>query len=193
MACRHMKQVKQVLFIGMSATGVRAPSFESLRNALQSTVDSTPELDDRERLAFDLYAASFSEESADARFLMLMMALETLVKQHPRNREAQDLIASFETTTRSSGLSQPDIDSISGALNTLRNESIGSAGRRLASMLRETGYRGEDAKTFFTECYTLRSRLVHGDNTRPSQLEIGVRAASLETFVADIIAKRLAV
>lgn len=40
---------------------------------------------EREQLAYALYSASFSESSADARFVMLMMAAETLIKPQPRS------------------------------------------------------------------------------------------------------------
>ncbi|MGH3004423.1 MAG: hypothetical protein ACRDOS_00665 [Gaiellaceae bacterium] len=39
---------------------------------------------EQQQLAFDLYSASFSEESADARFL-LMMAVETLLEPQKRS------------------------------------------------------------------------------------------------------------
>lgn len=38
---------------------------------------------DQQRLAYDLYSASFSQPSADARFVMLAMALETLIAPVP--------------------------------------------------------------------------------------------------------------
>ena len=37
-------------------------------------------LSGRDRVAYDLFSASFSMITADARFIMLMMAVETLLK-----------------------------------------------------------------------------------------------------------------
>ncbi|MEV5301297.1 hypothetical protein [Amycolatopsis methanolica] len=46
---------------------------------MEAVVESRARLNEVQRLAYDLYAASFSESNADARFMMLMMALEALI------------------------------------------------------------------------------------------------------------------
>jgi len=45
----------------------------------------------------------------------------------------------------------------------------------------------EKPQTFFTGCYEMRSRLVHGAYPRPSRGEVDRRAAALELFVRDIL------
>jgi hypothetical protein len=145
----------------------------------------------RQRLAYDLYAASFSESTADARFVMLMMALETLLEPQLRSDEAQLLVDELIATTRQSGLPIGEIRSIEGTLKWLRQESINRAGRRLASRLGGRTYHEEDPETFFTRCYTLRSQLVHGSDPRPSRTEVDQRAAQLELFVGHLIGESL--
>jgi hypothetical protein len=51
-------------------------AIAALRAASQLGIQTT----DQEKLAYDLYSGSFFQPAADARFLMLMMALETLIE-----------------------------------------------------------------------------------------------------------------
>jgi hypothetical protein len=113
----------------------------------------------REQLAFDLYSASFSEENADARFLMLMMALETLIEQQPRSEIAVAHLKALIEQTRASDLPAHEVASLSSSLEELaRRESVGRAGRRLADTLGDTEYRpGEPPAEFFRQCYDLRT------------------------------------
>ena len=51
-------------------------------------------------LAYDLFSASFSADSADARFALLTMALETLIKPAPRALSVVDHVDSLIATTQ---------------------------------------------------------------------------------------------
>jgi hypothetical protein len=91
------------------------------------------EVSDREKTAFELYSKSMlvAPLVADARFLMLMMAMETLIDQEPRSEAAIAHVDRMIETTGASGLSSPEIDSLVSSLTYLRGDSIGAAGRRL--------------------------------------------------------------
>jgi len=160
---------------------------EMLNRAVASGASITP----RERLAYELYSASFLESTADARFVMLMMAVETLIELQARSSEAQALVGTFLDLTQKSGLPSKEIASIVGALRWLRNESINQAGRGLASTLTGKTYGDESPEVFFSRCYDLRSRLVHGVAPRPTTTEVGLRAANLEHFVSSLISRSL--
>jgi Apea-like HEPN len=168
-------------------TGIVSSPHERLVEALNRAIAAEATLTPRGRLAYDLYSASFLESNTDARFVMLMMAVETLIELQARSAEAQELVNKLIDLTRNSGLSTKEIASIQGALRWLRQESINQAGRRLASTLRGRTYGEEDPETFFVRCYDLRSRLVHGATPRPMTSEIGLRAAYLEHFVSNLI------
>jgi hypothetical protein len=147
-------------------------------------------LTEQQQLAYDLYSASFFEDSADARFIMLMMALETLIQPQPRSREVADLVSRLvDTVTQDSTIAQSERDSIIGSLRFLATESIGQAGRQLAQRLGERRYMDgtESAREFFTNCYTMRSRLVHGSFPRPGRSDVGRRGASLEVFMSHVL------
>jgi hypothetical protein len=157
---------------------------EMVRAAARLDVSMT----EQQQLAYDLYSASFSEGSADARFLMLMMAVETLLEPQDRSEAVAAHVDGLISATRSSTLPQQEIDSIVGSLNLLYSESIGRAGRRLAQSLGDRRYDEEPPAEFFRRCYDIRSQLVHGHHPRPPQSEVNRRAANLEVFVSHLLA-----
>lgn len=139
-------------------------------------------------LALALFNASFFQRSADSRFVLLVMAVEALIDPAPRSAEARAYVDGLITQTRSSSLSEAEKQSIIGALRCLRNESINSAGRRLASArLPSKFYQDKLPPDFFSHCYQLRSNLVHGNLPFPTFEEVGAAAATLEVFVSDLL------
>ncbi|WP_438294182.1 hypothetical protein [Streptomyces sp. HUAS TT7] len=149
-------------------------------------------LDGPERLAFDLYSASFFQPSADSRLLMLTMAIETLLDLQPRSDAAKaHVTALIEATEANVDLTRSERESLRGSLKWLRDESIGQAGRRLARTLEPRTYLDKSPAAFFTRCYEMRSALTHGYVPRPSHRDVGLLAASLELFVGDLLAGRL--
>ena len=116
-----------------------------------------------------------------------MVALESLIEPSLRSVEVRDMIESLIGRVRESGLSETEIESVMGSLRGLNQESIGQAGRKLAGTLDPRTYMGLSAVAFFTKCYVLRSKLVHGQHPIPSRQEIDEHAAQLEVFVADLL------
>lgn len=157
---------------------------ESITVALGLSHKLRPE----ERLAFDLYSASFFQPSADARLLMLMMGTETLLKPDPRSTIAQKHVRRLICRTKCSlRLSKPERDSLVGSLQWLLNESISQSGRKLAARVGSQKYLNMTAREFFTYCYNLRSKLAHGHMPRPSRDEVDIAALNLEAFLGDIL------
>jgi hypothetical protein len=144
---------------------------------------------EREVLAYDLFAASFFQIGSDARYLMLMTALEALIDPQARPRSSVEHVERLIKLTRDSDLSEDEISSMVGSLRRLQDESIGQAGRRLSERLGDRRYKDgtETAAQFFSRCYTLRSNLVHGHIPRPAEGEIGLRAANLEVFLGHLL------
>ncbi|MFG1818800.1 hypothetical protein ACGFIF_33900 [Kribbella sp. NPDC049174] len=144
-----------------------------------------------EQLAYDLYSGSFFQPSADARFMMLMMAFETLAEQNPRPKEIGDLVDGLIQSLGEADLTESDKQSLKGGLRDLKRESVGQAGRRLAKTLGDRTYIEMSPTEFFNRCYKVRSNLVHGAVPRPSRDEVDNLAATLELFVGDLIAVQL--
>jgi hypothetical protein len=122
---------------------------------------------------------------------MLVMAVEALIELEPRSEEARAHVDRLIADTRAADLPDNEINSMLGALKWLRDESIRSAGKRLAGQLGERRYRDEPPQLFFVRCYDLRSRLVHGEVPRPSASELDERALDLERFVSDLLSIEL--
>ena len=172
-------------------TGIVGSPHRRLDAALERVVHAEPVMTTRQRLAYDLYAASMSETNADARFMLLMMAVESLLEPRPRSAPAQALVRGLIAQVRSSELERSEIDSIVGSLRWLEQDSISRTGRELAKGLRPRTYGGQDPVAFFSDCYGLRSALAHGADPRPSRTEVDLRAARLEPFVAHLISGSL--
>ena len=175
----------------VEARGVSPRSPEMVLDAIQTARAADLRLSETFRLAYDLFAASCSEFPADARFLMLSMALETMITQSEPSVEAQALLDQLITHVASSA---PVLEaaSITGHLRDLkRRESVNQAGRRLAATLSDgqRTYGGRDPQRFFRDVYRLRSDLVHGRYPRPDQQLISLEAAHLQRFVADLLVR----
>ncbi len=175
-----------------SLEGCKRPSEERNRLVFTQAARLHDPLDGSERLAFDLYSGSFFQPSADSRLLMLAMAIETLLVRQPRSDVARaHVTAMMEATKANPDLTQTERNSLRGSLKELRDESIGQAGKRLARTLEPRTYAGQAPDAFFSRCYTMRSELTHGNVPRPNRRDVDALAASLELFVADLLAGRL--
>lgn len=161
--------------------------------AIEAAATLNPASDERESVAFDLFSASFavSEGSSDARFAMLMMALETLLEAKPRSPESLAHVDRLIAETKSAAIEEGEKASMLGSLQYLRQESIGQSGRRLAAGLGTRTYLELAPEAFFSRCYTLRSRLVHGHHPRPSRAEVERYVGALEQFVRDVLSREL--
>jgi hypothetical protein len=179
------------------ATGRVGKPGAAVLNALRAAVARNVTLTPQEQLAYDLYSASFNETSADARFVMLMMALETLLPEVERPQVVLAHVERLIEMTEEADLPDGDRRSLVGSLRWLRLQSINQAGRRLAQDLSDRTYMAgqpsgpESATKFFTRCYEMRSALVHGHYPRPGRDDVSVRAAQLEVFVGHLLAGEL--
>lgn len=171
----------------------RGIPIERFESALVQVLARPRELSRAECLAYQLYADSFFAGSADARFLSLMIAVEALITLEPRPDESREHVeVLILLTTENDQLSKNEKQSMIGALRWLQNESINQAGRRLVTgLLGSRTYGHRKASRFFTDCYSLRSRLVHGSDEFPSRETIGSAAGQLELMVADLLAADL--
>lgn len=103
---------------------------------------------------------------------MLMMAVETLIEPAPRPDAVRAHVERVIALTKQADLPEVEKDSVVGSLRWLLNETICQAGRRLAESLKGRAYMEQTPAKFFTSCYELRSRLVHGYYPRPAFEEV---------------------
>ena len=174
------------------ARGVVGRAGEGVLDAIQAAHAADARMSASDRLAYGLYAASFSDLPVDARFLMLSMALETMITQEPRSSAAKAVLDELIDITRVSELDDHERRSIVGGLKEMhRRESVNQAGKRLAETLGENTYGGRTPSRFFSFIYQLRSDLVHGAYPRPDDQLIGIEASRLQQFVSDLLARSL--
>lgn len=181
-----------IKFVSFHAKPSVIKNKEQFIQAVGRALDRSPNLPDQQRLAFDLFGISFFQKSIDARFLMLMMAVETLLEPALRSQPVQEHVKELIRLTKASSvLSSNAKASLISSLQSLDKESIGQAGRKLAKRLGNRKYGGQQASEFFTRCYKLRSKLVHGYAPRPTRDEIASTSANLELFVGDLLSEPL--
>ncbi len=180
-------------FTTIKAKALRGVPQTHFERVFLRAVENFEELTDREELAIELFNSSFFQHTSDSRFVVLMMAVEALLDPSPRSEAAVAHVASMIKATQDAGsLTGDERNSLLGSLKWLKAESISQAGRRLAGThLGTRCYMEKEAPAFFTYCYGIRSRLVHGNAPFPTQDEVGFAVGELEQFVSDLLSGRL--
>lgn len=176
-------------FISQVVNLLRQANPEAFRKEMDKALEVEVDLTEKELLAFTLFNASFFQHNADSRFLLLVMAVEALVEPTPRSDDAIELVNQLIDQAKNSALQTKERDSIVSKLRELRNESISQAARHLVTTRLgvEKQYGELTPGSFFTECYRVRSRMVHGGTPYPTIEEVGALTAPLETFVSDLL------
>jgi hypothetical protein len=178
------------MFASVSGQATLGVSGDKVMESIRSAREHRATMTSAERVAYDMYSASFSQPSADARFLLLMVALETLIPRLERDAAGQSHIQRMIEATQSSGLPEPEVLALTGSLRSLRYRSIGQAGRALVRSVEPRLYMALTPVKFFTKCYDLRSALVHGSDPLPTRSEIDLHWANLTLLVSDLIGLR---
>jgi hypothetical protein len=178
-------------FISTGAKGVVIVNATRLEQAVEAALTVEVALPAVHSLSFDLYSASAIQPSTDARFIMLVMAVETLLDPKPRPKSSRAHVEHLIELTQAAELPESEKSSLLGSLEWLQFQSISQAGRALAATLGDRTYMGMTPSKFFTHCYDLRSRLVHGATSRPERREVDVTAAQLERFVSNLLSREL--
>jgi hypothetical protein len=178
-------------FVGGSAALTKSPNEAKTKAAITLAFASGPHHTPAQRLAFDLYSASFFQPAADARLLMLMMAIETMLDPQDRDEATSAHVRELLSLTREADLPDSQKQSLLGSLEWMLQESISQSGRRLAASLTGRTYMNQTPQKFFTTCYELRCRLVHGATPRPDFDSVNIAAAQLELFVGHLLSGSL--
>jgi hypothetical protein len=175
-------------FGSIEVKAVQRLPLSSFIELFRQAVSNQKTLTHQELLSFSLFNSSFFQNSNDSRFLLLMMAIEALLAPPLRSEEAQSHVHQMIKLTKESGLPKDVIDSMIGSLRWLNRESISNTGRMLTKQrIGRKQYYGKNAPAFFTDCYNLRSSLVHGNESFPSYEKISSIVEGLEEMVSDLL------
>lgn len=177
-------------FVASSVTPKLLKSTEDFERHFGRAVDMRLELDDKQRLAFELYGLSHFEAAERARFLTLVTAVEAAGEAKTRSPDALAHVDKMVELTRGSGLPKSEIASMEGSLRWLRQESISKTCQDLVeTFLAGEPYGGKPAKKFFQNCYAVRSEMVHSGKPSDEKLHIGTLVAELDRLVAELLTK----
>lgn len=91
-------------FVLTNTKMLRGASTESFITFLKSAVASEISLTQQDRIAFNLFNASFFQPTADSRFLLLVMAIEALIEPAPRSTAAQQHVKDLIIATKASAI-----------------------------------------------------------------------------------------
>lgn len=175
-------------FMRMEGQMLRGTNLERFVGDFESATRSRPRLSDREQLAFTLFNLSFFGDNADSRFVLLVMAVEATVELANRCDAAVRHVNDLVERTKGAQIPEQDRKSILGSLKYLRREPISASGRALCERrLGDRVYGGRRAAKFYSDCYGLRSDLVHGNQPFPTHEEVSSAAGELERLVADLL------
>ncbi len=168
---------------------VLSTSESSFEEVWRKSLTKQIELTEKERIAFDLFNLSLFQNNEESRFILLIMAIESLIQQQKRNENEINYIDKIiEQTKNEKSLENGEKESFINAFGSLKSESISKAGRKLVDeKLGQKKYKNLSAVKFFSECYQIRSNLVHVTSSLPTREEVAPYAAELEVFVSDLL------
>lgn len=142
------------------------------------------------RLAYGLVNAGLSELNPEAKFILLVTAIEALIPYREKDRQLSDLLDSLKPAAQ--GNTNFDEDTRVTAVQLLESakmNSIRQYGLKLAERL-SGEYDGLTPKKYFDAAYATRSALAHGnlrDVPHLSENALRKRQFELSRFVLDIL------
>ena len=179
-------EAEEPMFLSANPVTPQVSSPHARLEAAMANAAATGGLTHENQVAYSLFSGSFGL-APEARFALLMAAVEAMMDATKRPDEALTLIEQWKEQVRASPLQPDDAKSLINAMAFLRIDSISVTGQKLASTLERGQYGGLAPVQFFKRCYTLRSRLMHGQHPIPTPAELGPAGAGLERFVADLL------
>jgi hypothetical protein len=196
-ARRHFREHSGVLvfqsdpppiFHGLDVAGVVPKRAEDLLERTLGAQARGARMSSELTLAYDVYASAMFQTSDEARFIVLMTAVEVLVPSRRRPDHLLTVIDELlERIKQSDSLAASEAETLANGIRTLKNESIRSSGRHLASRLTTRNYLGRPATDFWAYAYGLRSAASHGGATPQIVLKIREASPELQWFVRDLI------
>jgi hypothetical protein len=149
------------------AEGTAVTPLGAFTDALHTHAGESSDVTEKRALACDLFVQSRFESSPKSRHLTLVTALEVLSQRRERSGRAVQLVEEFREAIKKAlreadPAEKKELESLLGASNDLRSESISAAIRRLAESVPSSGPIGDaDPGDLVRTSYDARSQLTH--------------------------------
>lgn len=150
-------------------------------------------LDSASETSLHILCLATQETSDKAIFLTSYLALEQLIERKPRSEHARTQIRRFQeelaqiSQSGPESLSATEVQSLTGALSALHEESFSSALTRFGKTITSpTLICGVSPQKFLSSCITARNKIAH--NAEPgTKIALGELAKGLREFVLTLI------
>jgi hypothetical protein len=186
------EHVEKLMFVKPDAKATVGKSLPKLIDTFQREYTNSRNLTEKQVLASEIYASSFFDVSPRSRFITLVTAVEALLELPKRSDEVEILVTELKAKTQQSKLDKLTSNSIISSLDKLRYQSIGQAGRMLASyLIPKEHFDGQSSADFFTRCYDLRSQILHQGKITKKSVDIRQLANIVEQFVQRLLIEAL--
>lgn len=179
------------VFIRPDVQGAMRPHQDVLLFALRS-LHARPAYGTQDMFAYRLWSASdFVGHIAEARFAVLMIALESLASPSDRaGAQRAHIEELIRLTSASMDLTPEERQPIVSVLAGLRKHSVRQACILLAASMDGRDYDGMSPQRFVKHCYDRRNAMMHARPDHPTTQEANVLAANLSRFIGDLLAGR---
>jgi hypothetical protein len=179
---------EKTVFASCEVDAKLAKGGEAFVHGFGAFLHHPPALTDKMALSAELYALSFFEASFRARFLTLVTAMEALLEPAQRDNTVCEFVIATQERVRSLPLDDGTRQALQSSLEWLKRESIGQAGRALADLyLPDREYMSQPASRFFTNCYNVRSQMVHAGKPSNPTIDLLVLANAASQFIGDLL------
>lgn len=176
------------VFVRVEAKVNVGKSIEGFVTELRAIRSLSWQLTEKQRLAAELFSASFFDRVFRSRFITLVTAVEALLEPARRSIEVQAIIDQAKASAVALGKVEPAKQALISGLERLREDSIGHAGRQLAeNLLKDKVYDGVLPGRFFAKCYTIRSQTVHSGVPEDPSVDFLALGNSCQQFVGDLL------
>jgi hypothetical protein len=174
------------IFFGGGASGVGSMNASTIQTAMIHAFQ-LDNLKPASSLAYDLYSDAHFVVHPGAKLVLLMAAIEAMLKSKDREQPGLDHVVSLIAETKASNLPQDQKGQLLDALNGLKKESIRQSGRVLAQSLGKRTYLDRSPVDFFDLCYKLRNTVAHGRDIEPDRDLLVQATGQLGRFVGHLI------
>lgn len=176
---------------GSAGEGVVAQALEYfVANHLTWVRQRDFSLDPQQRLAYNLFHASYFESSPEAAFILLFTGVEALIPSRFRSEPYILALDKLRTHLASRSDIDPAVkDSIKLFLEYQDNQSIRYRGRTWVQLLDPEQFDGKSPEKYFLKAYETRNSLAHGNTTRPSTHDLNNQLRELRRYLLALLDK----